>query len=112
MVTSSKEEPTVSNHNASLRSATAPTPSYSRRTGDYLYDVKCYQATMPARGDHFFAFVMNMVCLESGLGVPVNAGLQDEYGATTDEAIATITAAVDAWVQGQTRSERFIEPYP
>jgi hypothetical protein len=32
----------------------------------------------------------------------VNADLQDEYGATRDEAVARIEAVVEKWVKGET----------
>ena len=34
--------------------------------------------------------------------VSVNAELQDEHGATLDEAVAQIEAVVEKWVKGET----------
>jgi hypothetical protein len=48
----------------------------------------------------FCAAVVNMVRRESGDTVSVNAGLPDAHGATRDEALSKIQAAVEAWVKG------------
>jgi hypothetical protein len=79
--------------------------SYSRRRGDYLYDVAVYAAHTPANPDRCYAQVMNMVRLEAGHTVSVDAELPDTYGATLDEAFSTIEAAVEEWVKEQTRSQ-------
>jgi hypothetical protein len=78
--------------------------SCSRRRGEYLYDVDLYEATAPANVVHVYARVVNMVRLESGHTVAVNAELPDQRGATLDEAFSYIEAAVAAWVRAQTRS--------
>jgi hypothetical protein len=79
--------------------------SYSRRRDDYAYDVEVHDVTRPVDADHHFcAQAINIVRLESGQTVSVNAGLQDAYGATRDEAFSKIEAAVEAWVKAQTRS--------
>jgi hypothetical protein len=96
----------VSNMDPSRQSSKEPITSYSRRSGDYLYDVKCYQVTMPAKGNHFFAVVVNMARLESGEWVAVTPGFQKEYGETIAEAIAAMNTAVDAWVTNRARSDR------
>ena len=51
----------------------------------------------------FCAVVVNMVRRESGQTISINAGLQDAYGATPDEAFAEIEADVETWVKDQTR---------
>jgi hypothetical protein len=48
---------------------------------------------------HVYARVVNMVRLESGHTVAVNAELPDQPGATLDEAFSHIEAAVEAWVK-------------
>jgi hypothetical protein len=78
--------------------------SYSRRKGKYRYDVAIYETTPPAAG-LFRAQVVNMVRLEGGHAVSVNADLQDAYGATPDEAYSKLEAAVEAWVKDQTPSD-------
>jgi hypothetical protein len=74
--------------------------AYGRRKGDFVYDVDIYEATPPADEGRFYAQAVNMVRLESGRTMPVNAELQDSYGATPDEAFSRIEAAVEAWVKG------------
>jgi hypothetical protein len=78
--------------------------SRSRRRGEYLYDVDLYKAVTPANTVFFFARVMNMVRLESGHTVAVDAELPDQPAATLDEAFANSEAAVEAWAKDQTRS--------
>jgi hypothetical protein len=75
--------------------------SYSRRTGDYLYDIDVQEAApSPQNMGRFFARIVNMVRATSQMSV--NADLQDEYGATRDEAVARIEAVVEKWVKGET----------
>jgi hypothetical protein len=76
--------------------------SCSRRRGEYLYDVDLYEATAPGNVVHVYARVVNMVRLESGHTVAVNAELPDQPGATLDEAFSYIEAAVAAWVKAHT----------
>ena len=76
--------------------------SYSRRNGEYLYDIVIYEVSPPANAGRFCAQVVNMVRLVSGQTVAVNAGLQHEYAATSHDAWAQIEAAVDNWVKDQT----------
>ena len=78
--------------------------SYARRRGEYRYDVAIYETTPPADAGRFYAHVVNMVRLEGGQTVSINADLQDAYGATPDEAYSTLEAAVEAWVKDQTSS--------
>jgi hypothetical protein len=78
--------------------------SYSRRRGDYRYDVAIYETTPFANACRFYARVVNMERLESGNTASVNPELQDAYGATRDEAYSRLEAAVEEWVKDQTRS--------
>ena len=78
--------------------------SYSRRRGDYRYDVAICETTPPANAGRFYAKVVNMVRLESGHTVSVHAELQDAYGATPDEALSNIEASVEEWAKNQARS--------
>ena len=48
----------------------------------------------------FCARIVNMVRAKSQMSV--NADLQDECGATPDEAVAQIEAVVEKWVKGET----------
>jgi hypothetical protein len=77
--------------------------SYSRHRETYIYDVNIHRATGRATAGRFYAQAVNMVRLESGQTVSVNAELQNEYGATPDEAFSKIERAVEAWAQRQTR---------
>jgi hypothetical protein len=78
--------------------------SCSRRRGEYLYDVDLYEARAPASVVQVYARVVNMVRLESGHTVAVNAELPDQRGATLDEAFSHLEAAVAAWVKARARS--------
>jgi hypothetical protein len=75
--------------------------SYSRRTHDYVYDIDIHEIAPPAESTRFYAQVVNMVRLESGQTVPVNAGLLDAYGATPAEVVSKLEAAVEKWVRDQ-----------
>ena len=76
--------------------------SYSRRRGDYHYDIAIDETGPPAAAGVFYAQVVNLVRLESGQTVSINAELQDAHGgATPDEASSTVEAAVEAWVNDQ-----------
>jgi len=77
------------------------TTSYSRRQGDYRYDVEIHEAAPPGKVGRYYARVVNMTRLESGQHVSVDAALHGEYGATPDEAFSRIEAVVEAWVKGQ-----------
>ncbi len=76
--------------------------SYSRRYGKYVYDIEIYEP--PTKAARFRAHVMNLAKLESGQHVFVDADIRDEYGATPDEAVSQIDAAVEAWVMSRTPS--------
>jgi hypothetical protein len=80
--------------------------SYSRRSGDYIYDIETHEVSLPyATGGRFCARVVNMVRSESGQLVTVNVELEDEYGATRAEAVSQIEAIVQKWVKSQTPSD-------
>jgi hypothetical protein len=79
------------------------TTSYSRRQGAYSYDVEVHEAAPPGNVGRYYARVVNMVRLESGHQVTVNADLRGEYGATPDEAFSRLEAAVAAWVKARTQ---------
>jgi hypothetical protein len=51
--------------------------SYLHRRGEFVYDINVYEATPPADAGRFYAQVVNMVRLESGQTVSVNAELRD-----------------------------------
>jgi hypothetical protein len=78
--------------------------SYSRKRGDYRYDIAIRETIPPANAGRFYARVVNLVRLESGHTVSVHAELQDAYGATPDEALSNIEASVEEWAKSQTRS--------
>ena len=78
------------------------TTSYSRRQGDYQYDIEIHEAAPPGHVNRFYAKVVNLVRLESGQQVAVNVDLHGAYGATPDEAFSRIEALVETWVKTQT----------
>jgi hypothetical protein len=78
--------------------------SHSRRRGDYVYDIDILEIAPPANAVRFYAIVVNMVRLHSGQIVPVNAEFQGAFGATPDEVVAELEAAIDKWVKDQTQS--------
>ena len=78
--------------------------SYSRKLGDYHYDIAIYEAAPPANAGRFYARVVNMVRLESGRTMAVSPEFHDEYGPTADEARSRLEAAVEAWEKNQRRS--------
>ena len=57
--------------------------TYSRRRGDYVYDIDMYEPA-PASGDRFFAQAVNMVRAASGEIVAINAEIPGAYRATRD----------------------------
>jgi hypothetical protein len=79
------------------------TTNYPLNRATYIYDVNIHRATQPANAGRFYAQAVNIVRVESGQTVSVNAELQNEYGATPDEAFSKIERAVEAWAQRQTR---------
>jgi hypothetical protein len=90
-----------SNHSSSVTHA-APTHYYSRRRGEYVYNIDIYESARAATADHFRAHVMNMVLLEADQTVSVSPDLQDEYGPTPERALSRIERAVDEWVHDHT----------
>ena len=78
--------------------------SYSRRIGDYVYDIHIHEITQPATAARFYAKVVNMVRVEAGQTAQVDE-LIDAYGATPDEAYSTLEAAAEAWLKNQTPSD-------
>jgi hypothetical protein len=75
---------------------------YSRRRGEYVYNIDIYESARATTADHFRAHVMNMVLLEAGQTVSVHADLQDEYGPTPQRALSRIERAVNEWVHDHT----------
>ena len=74
--------------------------SYSRRSGDYLYDI--YVREMRAQLSYFCAQVLNTVRLESGNPVTVHPYVPDAYAVTPDGAVEQLEATIKQWVQDQT----------
>jgi hypothetical protein len=85
--------------------------SYSRRQGDYAYDIQVHDVARPVNADHrFCAIVVNLVRREAGQTISVNAGPQDAYGVTPDEAVSRIETTVETWVHRHTRSREHALP--
>jgi hypothetical protein len=76
--------------------------SYSRRRGDYAYDVVIRSVSQSPSAGVFCARVMNLVRLDSGETVSVDALIEDEHAATPAEALSRLEAAVEDWVTWQT----------
>ena len=78
--------------------------SSSRHRGEYRCDVAIYETRPPADAGRFYAQVVNMVRLEGGQSVSINADLPDRYGASPEEAYSALEADVEAWVKAKTPS--------
>ena len=74
---------------------------YSCRMNEYLYDIKIGHTTRLVSAERVSARAVNIVRLESGDTVPVNANLPSAYGPTRREAVASLEEAVAAWVKDQ-----------
>jgi hypothetical protein len=75
--------------------------SYTRKQGDFSYDIDVYDPPGLLPEGRFYAIVVNMVRRTSGESLSVETELQGAYGATPDEAVAKIEAAVGAWAENQ-----------
>jgi hypothetical protein len=73
--------------------------SYSRRYGDYLYDITVH--TGPGMAGRFYALLWDIVRLQAGATVPVPTVFRGQYGATGDQAVNKLEAALAAWAQTQ-----------
>jgi len=79
--------------------------SYTRKQGDFSYDIDVYDPPRLLRAGRFYAIVVNMVRRTSGESFSVTTELPGKYGATPDEVVAKIDAAVATWVANQARSD-------
>jgi hypothetical protein len=75
--------------------------SYTRKLGEFSYDIDVYDPPRLLKTGRFYAIVVNMVRRTSGESVSVAMELPGEYGATPDEAASKIDAAVAAWAKNQ-----------
>jgi hypothetical protein len=75
--------------------------SYTRKQGDFSYDIEVYDPPNLLPAGRFYATVLNIVRRASGETISVTAEISGEYGATPDEALSKIDAAVLAWVRQQ-----------
>jgi hypothetical protein len=75
--------------------------SYTRKQGEFSYDIDVYDPPGFLLEGRFYAIVVNMVRRTSGESLSVATELQGAYGATPDEAVAKIDAAVAAWTKNQ-----------
>jgi hypothetical protein len=71
--------------------------SYSHRQGEYSYDIGIDEISV----GHFRARIINLTRRMYGESVRVDARLQAQDGATTDEAVSKLRAAVEGWVKTQ-----------
>jgi hypothetical protein len=72
--------------------------SYSRRRGDFVYDVQAYEDS-----GRFFARVVNIERLDADRTVSISANLPHAHGVTVGEAFTQLEAVVEAWIEEQTQ---------
>jgi hypothetical protein len=77
---------------------------YSRRLGDYCYDIEIDETTRLINAERFCARVVNVVRLQLGQTVPMTTDLPSVYGPTRHEAVSNIEAALAEWATAQQRS--------
>ena len=77
---------------------TDPT-TYARRSGDYVYNVRCYRATLPEKHARFCALAVNLSRLQRDEWVPVHQRFPAEYGETRADAVGAMSKAIDEWVR-------------
>jgi hypothetical protein len=77
--------------------------TYSRRSGEYLFDIEIGDTNWLDTAQRFFAQAVNIVRLESGQTVSVNADLPRVHGPTRHEVVVRVEATVAAWVTNQGR---------
>ena len=76
--------------------------SYTRKHGDFSYDIDVYDPPRLLSEGRFYAIVVNMVRrTPGGESLSVTTALSGEYGETPDEAASKIDAAVAAWAKNQ-----------
>jgi hypothetical protein len=76
--------------------------SYTRKQGDFSYDIDVYDPPRLLSEGRFYAIVVNMVRrMPAGESLEVATELSGQYGATPDEAASKIDAAVAAWAKNQ-----------
>jgi hypothetical protein len=75
--------------------------SYTRKQGEFSYDIDVHDPPRLLQAGRFYAIVVNMVRRTSGETFSVTTELQGEYGATPDEAVSKIEAAVLGWIRKQ-----------
>jgi hypothetical protein len=73
--------------------------SYSRRCGDYLYDITVHEGIEPGMGGPFYALLVNLVHVGAGEIVDVTTGLRGEYGLTAHQAVSKLERAVAEWAR-------------
>src|SRR5579864_7026352 len=82
--------------------------SYTRKQGDFSYDIDVYDPPRLLRAGRFYAIVVNMVRrTPGGESLSVATELPGEYEATPDEAASRIDAAVAVWAKNQGRTDYF-----
>src|SRR5579864_3251745 len=80
--------------------------SYTRKLGEFSYDIDVYDPPRFLIAGRFYAIVVNLVRRTSeGESLSVAMELPGEYGATPDEAVAKIDAAVAAWAANHRGSD-------
>ena len=79
--------------------------SYTRKRGDFSYDIDVYDPPGLLPAGRFYAIVVNMVRRTAGRACRSRQNYQGNMGRTPDEAVSKIDAAVAAWVANQAGSD-------
>jgi hypothetical protein len=83
--------------------------SYSRRRGDFIYDVSIDPVVRSTNQSAFSARALNVARLADGEPVPVGISIE-ELGATVGEAVAKLEATIEECVQGREPSHELAPP--
>jgi hypothetical protein len=82
---------------------------YSRRRGDFIYDVSIDPVDRSTNRRAFSARALNVARLADGDPVPVGISIE-ELGATVGEAVAKLEATIEEWVRGRQPSHELETP--
>jgi hypothetical protein len=72
-------------------------PFYSKRSGEYVYDVTIAKDETVRLTRRYCAHLSHAERLEGGRLAPVCIDVSDAYGSTVSEAIRALDASVESW---------------